>query len=122
MLCWIFLTILWCSLGTEQSLKKSVWATGKSLMKISRKLFLSSFHFQSVSHSVMSDSLHSMDCSPPGSSVHGILQARILEWIPISFSKDFHCFRYVELDSTLACSILCHPSPPIIYCLQRFHK
>ena len=28
-----------------------------------------------------------MDCSPPGSSVHGILQARILEWIAISFSK-----------------------------------
>ena len=27
-----------------------------------------------------------MDCSPPGSSVHGILQARILEWIAISFS------------------------------------
>ena len=28
-----------------------------------------------------------MDCSPPGSSVHGILQARILEWAAISFSK-----------------------------------
>ena len=27
----------------------------------------------------------SMDCSPPGSSVHGIYQARILEWIAISF-------------------------------------
>ena len=27
-----------------------------------------------------------MDCSPPGSSVHGIFQARILEWIAISFS------------------------------------
>ena len=27
------------------------------------------------------------DCSPPGSSVHGILQARILEWVAISFSK-----------------------------------
>ena len=26
-------------------------------------------------------------CSPPGSSVHGILQARILEWVAISFSK-----------------------------------
>ena len=26
-----------------------------------------------------------VDCSPPGSSVHGILQARILEWIAISF-------------------------------------
>ena len=42
-----------------------------------------------------------MDCSPPGSSVHGILQARILEWFSISFSivkqlssnfKKFICF------------------------------
>ena len=28
-----------------------------------------------------------MDCSPPGSSVHGILQARILEWVSIPFSR-----------------------------------
>ena len=28
-----------------------------------------------------------MDCSLPGSSVHGIFQARVLEWIAISFSK-----------------------------------
>ena len=28
-----------------------------------------------------------MDCSPPGSSVHGILQARILEWVAISFYR-----------------------------------
>ena len=28
-----------------------------------------------------------MDCSPPGSFVHGILQARILEWVAISFSN-----------------------------------
>ena len=28
-----------------------------------------------------------LDCSPPGSSVHGILQARILEWVVISFSR-----------------------------------
>ena len=28
-----------------------------------------------------------MDCSSPGSSVHGILQARILEWLAISFSR-----------------------------------
>ena len=28
-----------------------------------------------------------MDCSPPGSSVHGLLQARILEWIAIHFSR-----------------------------------
>ena len=29
------------------------------------------------------------DCSPPGSSVHGIFQERILEWISISFSREF---------------------------------
>ena len=28
-----------------------------------------------------------LDCSPPGSSVHGIFQARILEWVAISFSS-----------------------------------
>ena len=28
-----------------------------------------------------------MDCSPPGSSVHAIFQARILEWVAISFSR-----------------------------------
>ena len=28
-----------------------------------------------------------MNCSPPGSSVHGILQARILEWVAIYFSR-----------------------------------
>ena len=30
---------------------------------------------------------HPIDCSPPGSSVHGILQARIPEWVAISFSR-----------------------------------
>ena len=29
-----------------------------------------------------------MDCSPPGSSVHGTLQARILEWVAIPFSGE----------------------------------
>ena len=29
-----------------------------------------------------------MDCSPPGSSVHGISQARILEWVAIVFSRE----------------------------------
>ena len=30
-----------------------------------------------------------MDCSPPGSSVHGIFQARVLEWCAIAFSDHF---------------------------------
>ena len=29
-----------------------------------------------------------MDCSPPGSSVHGICQARVLEWGAIAFSEE----------------------------------
>ena len=40
-----------------------------------------------VSLSVVSDSLQPMDCSPPGSPVHGILQERVLEWAAIPFSR-----------------------------------
>ena len=39
----------------------------------------------SISPSVVSNP---MDCSRPGSPVHGILQARILEWVAISSSKE----------------------------------
>ena len=40
-----------------------------------------------LSCQIMSDSCDPMDYSPLGSSVHGILQARILEWVAISFSR-----------------------------------
>ena len=33
-----------------------------------------------------------MDCSPPGSSVHGIFQARVLEWVAIAFSNLFDIY------------------------------
>ena len=36
---------------------------------------------------------HSMDCSPPGSSVQGILQARIFEWVAIPFSSGSYWSR-----------------------------
>ena len=47
-----------------------------------------------------------MDCSPPGSSIHGIFQARVLEWGAIAFSVIFptsylliYCFygEYLQL-------------------------
>ena len=38
-----------------------------------------------------------MDCSPPGSSVHGICQARVLEWGAIAFST----YMYIKLLSVL---------------------
>ena len=40
-----------------------------------------------LSCSVVSDSCDPMDCSPPGPSVHGIFQPRVLEWVAISFSR-----------------------------------
>ena len=40
-----------------------------------------------LSRLVVSNSLHPMDCSPPGSSVHGILKARILEWVAMPSSR-----------------------------------
>ena len=49
------------------------------------------------------------DCSPPGSTVHGILQARMLEWVAISFSKSikksiikyFSVGKYVNYDTPI---------------------
>ena len=40
-----------------------------------------------------------MDYSPPGSSVHGILQARILEWVAISFSTLLRLLSPSKLDN-----------------------
>ena len=41
----------------------------------------------SVSGSVVSDSLQSLECSLPGTPVHAILQVRIQEWVTILFSS-----------------------------------
>ena len=66
-----------------------------------------------------------MDCSPPGSSVHGILQARILEWVAISFSRGSPQPR----DRTRICSVSyigrqvlyswCHLGSPV--CVYHVH-
>ena len=50
------------------------------------------------SRSVVSDSSDPMDCSLPDSSVHGIFQARVLEWGAIAFSaiKKINKFKIVE--------------------------
>ena len=53
-----------------------------------------------------------MDCSQPGSSVHGILQARILEWVAMPFSDvNFNSSSLVaKLCPTLATpqTVACH--------------
>ena len=56
----------------------------------------------------------SMDCSPPGSSIHGIFQARVLEWGAIAFSETLY--------SKLTKKISPHLSSILFFkiCLQYF--
>ena len=49
-----------------------------------------------------------MDYSPPGSSVHGTFQARILEWVAMPSSKGSTWLRY-------GTHISCIPSPTLLY-------
>ena len=39
-----------------------------------------------------------MDCSPPGPSVHGMFQARVLEWIAIAFSVKYSLAELYTID------------------------
>ena len=48
-----------------------------------------------------------MNCSPPGSSVHGILQAKILEWVAILFSRGIFLTQ--------------GPNPGLLHCRQTFY-
>ena len=57
---------------------------------------------------VVSDSLKPIDVSPPGSSVHGIFQARILEWVCHSFSRGSSWPRHHTGISCICRQILYH--------------
>ena len=56
---------------------------GRNLARTHTSFHVVIFVVQSLSHVWLYDS---MDCGPPGSSVHEILQVRILEWVVTSFS------------------------------------
>ena len=67
-----------------------------TLLLLSFKLYITVIRYQNkiififvcvLSHSVISSSLHAKDCSLLHSSVHGIPQARKLEWVAISSSR-----------------------------------
>ena len=53
-----------------------------------------------------------MDCSPAGSSVHGILQARILEWVAISYSVG-SCWPRDQTQGL---------NPGLLHCRQILHQ
>ena len=48
-----------------------------------------------------------MDCSLPGSSIHGIFQARVLEWGAIAFSGYRHSVQFSSVAQS--CPTLCNP-------------
>ena len=55
------------------------------------------------------------DCSPPGSSIHGIFQARVLEWDAISFS-DMEQQNGSNLEKEYIKVVYCHPAYLTVYC------
>ena len=92
--------------------------------------------------SVVSNSLRPMDCSLPGSSVRGMLQARILEWVSFYspwFEKfaidvkikllraaDFVIFHsFISTARAWGCSVIRHGActwmPPVILARPSFH-
>ena len=73
----------------ESQGQRTWWAAvyGVAQSQTQLKSLSSSSRVLSVSRAVVFNSLPPMDCSSPGSSVHGILQARILEWVVIPFSR-----------------------------------
>ena len=83
----------------QQMLKELLWV-GKRLATLKKKTSIYMYCYIKTSWVQQTQKLHCVlvtqsyptlcndkDCSLPGSSVHGILQARILEWIAISFSR-----------------------------------
>ena len=58
--------------------KTKIMASGPIKVKFESELVLSCSTLRSP-----------MDCSPPGSSIHVILQARILEWVSFSFTRGY---------------------------------
>ena len=56
-----------------------------------------------LSHAVMPTLCDPLNCSPPGSSVHEIFHARILEWVAISSSREFSLSRDQICISCISC-------------------
>ena len=44
-----------------------------------------------------------VDCSPPGSSVRGVFQARVLEWVAIAFSEKNIYFCFIDYAKAFDC-------------------
>ena len=71
---------------------------------------------------------NTMDCSLPGSSVHGIFQARVLEWVAIAFSAfslylaKFFRFHWKVLSQLPKLGLNASPVFPKTLCLYPYHN
>ena len=89
---------VWCSEAVNITVK-SVSDWRPFLMSRLKTSYIRMCVLSHFSHVQLGDP---MDSSPPGSSVHGILQARVLEWVVLSHSKgssqpqDWTCISYVS--------------------------
>ena len=64
-----------------------------------------------------------MDCSLPGSSVHGICQARVLEWVAIAFSIiSFLEDAFLNTECYFLLSFNCSTGTLLFYCSSDFLK
>ena len=63
-----------------------------------------------------------MDCSPPGSSVHGIFQARVLEWGAITFSEEYteELYKKDLHDPDNHDGMITHLEPDILECQVKW--
>ena len=62
-----------------------------------------------------------MDCSLPGSSIHGIFQARVLEWGAIAFSILRYMFHYFSILTLLYSWTVCSLVSELIWDLPHLH-
>ena len=60
----------------------------------------------------------SMDCSPPASSVHGILQARILEWVAILNTTNPDCVTFSKTNDLMK-SLIINSQKLCLSCIKR---
>ena len=82
---WLFWPLLHCLCSSNLVCKKEMLTPNKQQRKIPSTTF---YKDDTCMHAPLCPTLcDPMDCSPPDSSVHGILQARVLDWVVILASK-----------------------------------
>ena len=84
---WITHCLVFGEWISQQSRKKCTDFMGLTIYQSAAVCVCACTHM----HACMLNRVHLMDCSPPGSSVHGIFQARTVEWVAIfSFRGSCH--------------------------------